>query len=445
MQLISTVDESALDVLMSFDVEGCMLLVTMICFKLLHQRWTESLKPSKVSCSASDVLAQHAVRANKSVDHQATAKQSAESGFSEMILECGQARDVDRARKLWGEATATQTPDGATLESMVEVLVTCKHTKEAWAITKDFWEKQNLQTNHHAVRVYSALLRGLSKGKKHEQVCTLYLEMQERMVPMNTITYNVVLNSLLHVGKMDHVPALLDAMRAEGKRVAPDVVTFSTIIKGYCNIGDVDSALEVLDLMIDQNIKPDLYTFNGLLDGCAKSRRLKDALRLLELMKDQGVPPSNSTLSIAIKVLGRAHRLSQAFQLAESLSKEHGFQLNIQVYTCLMQACFHSRRIRKAIDLYNRIVEEGLAHADEKTYTVLVSGCLNCGVLDKAVLILRAAYHLPQTGMILVQEGKPQGVAKECVQELLAGLKKQDPAEEEMLKAELWLRSRRPC
>merc|ERR1740123_2538110 len=139
---------------------------------------------------------------------------------------------------------------------MFEVLVTCKRTKEAWAITKQISEEQNLQTNPHAVRVYSALLRGFSKGKEHEQVYALYLEMQVRMVPMNTITYNVVLNSMLRIGQMDQIPSLLDAMKAEGSRGAPDIVTFSTIAKGYCNIGDVDSALVLLDVMIEKNIKP---------------------------------------------------------------------------------------------------------------------------------------------------------------------------------------------
>merc|ERR1719436_870882 len=168
--------------------------------------------------------------------------------------------------------------------------------------------------------------------------------------------------------------------------------------------------------MIEKKIKPDEITFNSLLEGCAKTRRLKDALRLLDLMKEQGVPPSNITISIAVKVLGRAHRLSQAFHMAESLSKQHGFKLNIQVYTCLMQACFQSRRVRKAIDLYNRIVEEHLALVDEKTYSVLVTGCLNCGAVDRAVAILRAAYHLPHADGIRVQEGQPQGVEQECVQ-----------------------------
>merc|ERR1719221_1080752 len=305
MQLISTFDETVLDVLTSFYIEGCMLLVAMICFRLLHRKWSESLKSSK------DVLPQRAVKGKK--------RQSDGAGFSEKILACGRTHDVDRARKLWGEATATETFDEATLESFVDVLVTCKCTKEAWAVAKQIWEdpKQSLQTSYHTVKVYSALLRGFSKGEEHEQVYALYLEMQERSVPMNTISYNVVLSSLLRLGQMCHIPALLVAMRIEGSRGAPDTCTYATIVKGYCNIGDVDSALELLDHMIEQRIKLDEFTFNNLLNGCAKYHRTKDALRLLQLMDEHGVPPSNCTISIAVKVLSRAHRLSDAFHMAE--------------------------------------------------------------------------------------------------------------------------------
>merc|ERR1719210_2929338 len=171
-----------------------MFLVAVACFRLLYQKWDESLKSSKVSSkvssSASDVPLQSAVRPKKRAVHQAPTEQSVDVGFSEMILECGQMYDVDRARKLWDKAMATRIPDGATLLSMVEVLVTCKCTKEAWAITNSIWEdaKSNLQTNPVAVRVYSALLRVFSQGNEHEQVYALYLEMQQRMVPMSTKT-----------------------------------------------------------------------------------------------------------------------------------------------------------------------------------------------------------------------------------------------------------------
>merc|ERR1719214_215722 len=96
-------------------------------------------------------------------------------------------------------------------------------------------------------------------------------------------------------------------------QIEPDIITYSTIVKGYCCEGDVDRALRVLDEM-----------------------------------KAGGVVPSNYTLSILVKLLGHARRLSQAFRMVEELSEKHGFRPNVQVYTCLVQACFLNRRLEKA-------------------------------------------------------------------------------------------------
>merc|ERR1719311_123332 len=156
----------------------------------------------------------------------------------------------------------------------------------------------------------------------------------------------------------------------------PDIVTYSTIVKGYCNSGALDKALDIIkDMRADGNLAPDEVLYNSLLDGCAKEHRPNEALKLLDDMKKAGVTPSNYTLSILVKLMGRCRRLNQAFTIIQDISQQYGLKVNIQVYTCLIQACFNNRQPAKAVDLHDRIIQEGLI-ADEMTYSALVSGCL---------------------------------------------------------------------
>merc|ERR1719301_447708 len=109
---------------------------------------------------------------------------------------------------------------------------------------------------------------------------------------------------------MDRVSQLLEDMKTN--RVDPDIITYSTIVKGYCNSGDVDRAFQVLKEMKRDGIyAPDEILYNSLLDGCARQGRVDQALRLLEDMRCSGVAPSNFTLSILVKLLGRSRRLNQ--------------------------------------------------------------------------------------------------------------------------------------
>merc|ERR1719428_417500 len=141
---------------------------------------------------------------------------------------------------------------------------------------------------------------------------------------------------------MSRATQLLEDMRSS--LVEPDIITYSTLVKGYCLEGDIDRGFAVLEEMKkDEKLAPDEIMFNSLLDGCAKHHRVDDALRILEEMPGVGVTPSNYTLSILVKLLGRARRLGQAFRIVEDLSTQHGFLPNVQVYTCLVQACVHNR------------------------------------------------------------------------------------------------------
>merc|ERR1719201_748457 len=108
-------------------------------------------------------------------------------------------------------------------------------------------------------------------------------------------------------GAMDRVPHLLGAMDKEGTN--PDLVTYSTLVKGYSLAGDVNRGFKVLEEMKSSGeLKPDEIMCNSLLDGCAREHRVDEALQLLEDMQANGVVPSNCPLSILVKLLGRSRR-----------------------------------------------------------------------------------------------------------------------------------------
>merc|ERR1719446_1345210 len=182
---------------------------------------------------------------------------------------------------------------------------------------------------------------------------------------------------------MDRVPKLVADMKTAN--IKPDTITYSTQVKGHCHSGNVDRAFEVLaEMRASGQHQPDEILYNCLLDGCAKEHRLEEALALYAEMKKEGVPPSNFTLCTLVKLLGRARRLPQAFAVVEELSTTCGLKPNIQVYTCLLQACIHNRQLQRALELHDEVIVEN-CQPDQKTYNVLVRGCMWSGNLKKAV------------------------------------------------------------
>lgn len=343
--------------------------------------------------------------------------------YGSMIKAFGQAHYVDTVIELWQDMLQNDVmPTAVTTGCMVEALVMNFRTDYAWELVQQLVQDESTNSLANTV-IYSTILKGFAMSKQLRNVMELYGEMRERGIPCNTITYNTILNAFAQSGTMHRVPQLLDDMRAAQPPVEPDIVTYSTLVKGYCSCGDLDRALQLMNDMKEGNCcVPDEVLYNSLLEGCAKQQRLKEALRLLDDMRDAHVVPSNYTLSILVKLLSRSKCLTQAFTMVETLCKEHGFRPNIQVYTCLMQACIYNKNLGKALALHDQLISEG-CFPDEKMYAVLVRGCLHSGACDRAVEVVRCAYHLPGHAMRQT-DGNPVGVEAKCVGELLGKLGK---------------------
>merc|ERR1719214_182494 len=116
----------------------------------------------------------------------------------------------------------------------------------------------------------------------------------------------------------------------KSKRIEPNVITYSTMLKGHCQMGNVQKGFATLAQMRkDTRLKPDEIMYNSLLDGCAQNNLVDEGLRLLEEMQNEGVAPSNFTLSILVKLMNRARRLDRAFSIVEEISKKYRFHPNV--------------------------------------------------------------------------------------------------------------------
>ena len=72
------------------------------------------------------------------------------------------------------------------------------------------------------------------------------------------------------------------------------IITYSTLVKGYCCESHVDRALRVVDEMKSlESFAPDEIMYNSLLNGCPKKQNVDEGLRLLDEMRAARIAPSN--------------------------------------------------------------------------------------------------------------------------------------------------------
>merc|ERR1719502_800628 len=178
--------------------------------------------------------------------------------------------------------------------------------------------------------------------------------------------------------------------------VKPNIITFSTMLKGHCQNGNIQEGFSILEQMKKEaHLKPDEIVYNSLLDGCAQNNLVDEGLRLLEEMQNEGVQPSNFTLSLLVKLMNRARKLEQAFSLVETITKKYHFKPNVHVYTNLVQACASNQQLNRGMGILEQMIKERVV-PDNRTYAILVRASMSKGLFEQAAGLLRGAMGLQE-------------------------------------------------
>lgn len=72
----------------------------------------------------------------------------------------------------------------------------------------------------------------------------------------NLITYNSLMDGLVKSDRLPDADRLFQEMMLS-ETLSPDLITFSTLLKGYCRKGDADRAKELVNSMMRMSIQPD--------------------------------------------------------------------------------------------------------------------------------------------------------------------------------------------
>jgi len=350
--------------------------------------------------------------------------------YGSLIRGHGFINDLDGVWATWREMRSRQIiPTSITLGCMVEALVMNDDPDAGYKLIQEMLADRQCRCTVNAV-IYCSVLKGLSHQKRMETLWPIYQEMLEKRMDFSIITYNTLVDACARCGHMDKVPILLKDMQKLG--IEPNVITYSTILKGHCQAGDVELGFQVLQKMRQETkLLPDEIMYNSLLDGCARSVLYDSGIAVVEDMQKAGVRPSNFTLSILVKLASRAAKLDKAFELAQGLSQKYKFRLNGHVYTNLLQGCTCHQDYKRALSVLEWMLKERV-RPEARTYVLLIRGCMAAGDCTSAAEVLRLACGLPCNLPQFSQFGESACASKisECASDTLRTLADRGHAED---------------
>ncbi|CAI9787706.1 unnamed protein product [Fraxinus pennsylvanica] len=226
----------------------------------------------------------------------------------------------------------------------------------------------------------NTVLNSLLICRQFEKMWELFMEIEKYGSP-DACTYNILINARRVKGDVEGALNMFDEMIKRG--VEPNVVTFGTVISGYCAKLELNKAFRLKKKMEgDFKIKPNAHIYTALIKGLCKVDELDKAIKLKEEMSRKKVELDPAIYSTLINQFFKAGRKAEVSELLEEMGKV-GCKLDTVTYNALICGFCQEKEFDSAFGVLNDMEKNG-CKPDVISYNVIISGLCREGKTREA-------------------------------------------------------------
>ena len=230
--------------------------------------------------------------------------------------------------------------------------------------------------------LYTTLIKAYTKQKDINKVIEIFNTMKNSQNSKpNIITYNSIIDCCIKCDKFNLAyeyfqEMLFDINNTSETSIRPDIVTFSTLIKGEINNKCFGNARKLMQKLLEYNyIKLDCVLLNTLLDGCDKCHCYEEALDIFNIFKNKNIVCNMMTYSILMKICGKLNDFENSYKLLNEMKENH-INFNLIIMTCYVKTCLNTNHVVEGINTFKEMTKYNI-YPDNIAYTTIISGIIN--------------------------------------------------------------------
>ncbi|CAN1319124.1 Pentatricopeptide repeat-containing protein At3g13160, mitochondrial [Linum perenne] len=251
-------------------------------------------------------------------------------------------------------------------------------------------------------------------GKARE----VFDEMPSRGCDRTTLSFNALLSACLNSKKVEKVEELFKGLSKE-MGIQPDVVSYNTLIKAYCDMGSLDSGLEMIKEMEGKGLAPNLVTYNTILHRLYANVKLDDGEKIWGQMLEKGVTPDIRTYNAKLLGLCSAKKkMEEAGKLVNEMGSK-GVEPDVHSFIAMIRGCVKDGDLEGAKGWYEEILKREI-ELNKTVFDVLVpflceKGDLRyafevcCRILDKKIAVDGNVVQSVVDGLVKGEKGEEAG------------------------------------
>ena len=206
------------------------------------------------------------------------------------------------------------------------------------------------------IKFYNSVMTRLARFGELDEVERAFDDLRKVGLRPNEFSFSILLNCCTRSGAVDRYESVLQAMRDDGN-VTINEVHYTTLIKGHVSVAlNMDMAWQYFEQMERETprIAPNIRTVNTMLRGCLYVGDLKGAKKLSKYIQTHGLAADRATRDTMVRAACtsfRAKKLKKA--LAEHAPNGPStLSVAAQVDLCVAYAlCGKHKRAAKVLEL----------------------------------------------------------------------------------------------
>ncbi|KAM6602300.1 hypothetical protein CsatA_021909 [Cannabis sativa] len=205
---------------------------------------------------------------------------------------------------------------------------------------------------------FSLVLSACSKLKDLDNGKQVHRYLKESGIVPNLVLENALMDMYAACGEMSTSLEIFESMKTR------DVISWTTIVKGFANSGQIDLARKYFDGMSER----DYVSWTAIIDGYIRVNRFKEALELFCEMQTSKIRPDEFTV---VSILTACAHLG-AFELGEWIKTyidKNKIKKDTFVGNALIDMYFKCGNVEKALMVFNELPQR-----DKFTWTAVIVG-----------------------------------------------------------------------
>ncbi|XP_012575444.1 putative pentatricopeptide repeat-containing protein At1g53330 [Cicer arietinum] len=270
------------------------------------------------------------------------------------------------------------TPTLKSFNSLLNALLTCRQFQTITRVASLLNEFGPPNPCTYNILIRSCFLQGHA-----DRALKLFDEMCSCGVLPDAVTFGTLIHGLCK-NSMMHKAFEMKKLMIEDFKLKPCVSVYTNLIKGVCEIGELDWAFTIKDEMDRNKLRSDAVVYNTLINALFKAGRKEESLRVLEEMKESGCNWNSVTCNVMIGEFCREKNFKEAYRILDGVE---GVKPDVFGYNVVIGCLCREGKWNEANDLFQDMLRRKCV-PDVVTYRTLFDGICRWMQFQEAAFVL---------------------------------------------------------